>query len=129
MAFPRIVAAFTALIFLPGCASIVAGTHKTVRVQSDPPGAIVRLDGDTRAITPGVLHPSTRSNHLVRVEMAGYEPFEVELVRKHSAWEWGNIVFAAAPGVAFDGITGAVYSFHPDRLDVKLQPLAKSKRR
>ncbi len=123
MKFFRPVAALAALFFLPACASIVAGTHKTVRVTSQPSGALLKLDGDTRAITPGELHPSTRTDHTVTIELAGYEPYEVKLVRKHSDWEWGNVATGLAPGIAFDGATGAVYRFDPSVIHAKLRPL------
>ena len=123
MKFFRPFAALVALFFLPACASIFAGTHKTVRVTSEPPGALLKLDGDTRAITPGVLHPSTRSDHTVTIELAGYEPYAVKLRRKHSDWEWGNVANGVAPGVAFDAATGAVYRFEPSLIHAKLRPL------
>ncbi len=111
------------LILAPGCASTVAGTQKTLRVTSDPAGALVRLDGVTRALTPGIVHPSTRSDHVVEVLRPGYRPVVVQIRRVHSAWNWGNVVFGLAPGIAFDAATGAIYSFKPDRIDVKLEPL------
>ncbi len=96
---------------------------KNVRVTSEPPGALVRLDGVTRGLTPAVLHPSTRANHVVRVEMPGFEPAEIPLRRGISAWEWGNSVTGFFPGILYDGLTGAVYRFHPGEVKVQLQPI------
>ncbi len=125
MKFLRPLALLAALVFLPGCASIVTGTHKTIRVTSDPPGALLKLDGDTRATTPGVLHPSLRSDHVVTIEAAGYEPYEVKLVRKLSDWEFGNAAVGITPGVALDSATGAIYRFEPSEINAQLRPLRR----
>ncbi len=127
MNFLRLLSAVAALLFLPACASIFTGTHKSIRVTSEPPGALLKLDGDTRALTPGVLHPSTRTDHVVAIELAGYEPYEVRLTRKLSDWEWGNAAVGLAPGVAFDGATGAIYRFEPREIHAKLRPLSRGK--
>ncbi len=119
----RVLASLMAVLSLSSCASVVAGTHKKIVVRSTPSGALIKLDGVTRALTPGVIHPSTRSDHLLTVELAGHSPVHIPLVRKYSAWNWGNVVTGFAPGIAFDAITGAVYSFHPDRVDVTFRPL------
>ena len=98
------------------------GVRKKMEVRSEPSGALVRLDGVTRGLTPAVLHPSTRSDHVVQVEMPGYEPVEVRLRRGISAWEWGNLLNGLFPGVVYDGATGAVYRFHPGEVVVRLSP-------
>lgn len=125
----RLAAALATVALFPACASVLAGTHKTVRVTSEPPGAIVRLNGTARGVTPAKLHPSTRSDHTVSIELAGYHPHTVRLVRKLSAWQWANIVTGLAPGIAFDGITGAVYSFHPGEVHADLVPLGERRLR
>ena len=107
----RSLAATFALAALTGCASVISGTQKSVRVTSDPPGALVRLDGTTRAVTPAVIHPSIRDDHLVTVELAGFGAQRFELKRSHNGWLAANISNGVIPGVLMDVATGAAYSF------------------
>lgn len=122
---PARLLALLAALALTGCASALTGTHKSVRVTSNPPGALVRLDGPTRGITPAVLHPCTRSDHRVSVELAGYEPYEVALVRRHQAMVAGNVANGLFLGTAFDAATGAVWTFRPKNIHAELAPLRR----
>lgn len=108
----RVIAATTAVFALGACASMIAGTRKSVRVTSDPPGALVRIDGTTRAVTPAVIYPSIRADHLVTVELAGFPAQRFELKRTHSGWLAANLANGVVPGVLMDVATGAAYSFH-----------------
>ena len=119
----RVVAAVVVPVVLSSCASALSGTHKSVRVTSDPAGALVRLDGITRGITPAVVHPSTRSDHEVTVELAGYAPFAVRLQRRHSVFLLGNVATGVFPGMSFDAATGAIYTFRPNPIHARLVPL------
>ena len=120
-----VLTAVVPLIFLAACASVVEGTNKTLHVSSRPSGALIKLDGATRAITPGVIQVSTRTEHTVCVELPGYVPYSVRVTRKISPWEWGNIFTGGAPGVAFDALTGAVYRLEPSHIDAELQRIRK----
>ncbi|MDB6173099.1 MAG: hypothetical protein JWL59_2410 [Chthoniobacteraceae bacterium] len=119
----RVAVPVAAIAFLSACASVVSGTQKSLRVLSEPSGALVKLDGETRAITPAILHPSTRSDHDITVELAGYAPYHVRLTRRLSAWEVGNVATGIVPGIAFDAATGAIYKFQTDVINAKLRPL------
>ena len=126
-----------------GCASIMHGRFQTVAISSTPSGCALTIDGipfgttpvavdlrrrgpkeDTdRADThlPGTMHRQPvrnpkRKTHLVRVEMQGYEPFEIMLNRKVSGWVWGNIVFGGFIGWAIDAATGGLYKIEPDEV-------------
>ncbi|HEX2778124.1 MAG TPA: hypothetical protein VHM30_01420, partial [Gemmatimonadaceae bacterium] len=54
-----------------------------------------------------------KDEHLVRLELAGYHPYDVPLKRGVNGWVWGNIVFGGLPGLAVDAITGALYKLKP----------------
>ncbi|MES2571783.1 MAG: PEGA domain-containing protein [Verrucomicrobiota bacterium] len=124
----RVGASVLAIACFPACASIVSGTHKSVYVTSEPSGALVKLDGETRAITPAVLHPSLRSNHTVTIELAGYQPAQVRLTRKINSWEFGNIVTGIVPGLAFDAATGAIFQFDTNRIHARFRPVGAKTR-
>jgi PEGA domain len=110
-------------LLLASCASAISGTQKSIRVTSSPSGALVRLDGTTRGITPAVVHPSTRSDHMLAVDLAGYQHMTIPLRRQHSWLLLGNVATGVIPGTVFDMATGAVYTFTPHRIHLDLIPL------
>ena len=112
----RSIAAVCALLALASCASVISGTRKSVRVTSDPPGALVRIDGTTRAVTPAILYPSVRDDHFVTVELAGFAAQRFELKRTHSGWLAANVTNGVIPGVLLDVATGAAWSFRVNHL-------------
>jgi len=130
-----------------GCASIMHGRFQTIAISSTPSECALTIDGipfgttpvavdlrrkgpkeDTeRANThlPGTMHRQPvqnpkRKTHLVRLELQGYEPFELMLNRKVSGWVWGNIVFGGFIGWAIDAATGGLYRIDPDNVTATL---------
>jgi hypothetical protein len=61
-----------------------------------------------------------KDNHIVRIELAGYKPYETTLTRKVSGWVWGNIVFGGLVGLAVDAIDGALYNLTPEQVSAAL---------
>lgn len=63
---------------------------------------------------------SRKDNHFVRIEMAGYQPYEATLTRGVSGWVWGNIVFGGLIGLAVDAIDGGMYNLTPEQVSASL---------
>ena len=57
-----------------GCAAIVASKSLSYRVESSPPGALVRLNGSAMGQTPVVIDLDRKSQNLVEVTSPGYSP-------------------------------------------------------
>ncbi|HEU4437209.1 MAG TPA: PEGA domain-containing protein, partial [candidate division Zixibacteria bacterium] len=57
-----------------------------------------------------------KDKHVVRIEMEGYQPYELSITRKTSGWVWGNIVFGGLIGLAVDAITGGLYKLNPEQV-------------
>lgn len=102
------------------CATIMHGSSQEVGIGSSPTGARVTIDNQERGTTPTVVKLSRKDNHTVRIEMAGYEPYEMTVVRKVSGWVWGNIVFGGLIGLAVDAITGGLYKLEPSQVQASL---------
>lgn len=119
---PAVLLALAATVALCGCATIVRGTTQPVAIASDPPGALVEVDGEAAGHTPTVAILSRASNHTVRLSAPGYEPAGVTLRRGLTGWAWGNAVFLALPGLLVDAHTGALYELSPARVDTTLVP-------
>ncbi len=110
-------ALFTALVVsLTGCCSIIHGTRQDVGISSAPTGAMVKIDNVLSGNTPVVAKLTRKDNHFVRVELSGYQPFDMSLTRSVSGWVWGNIVFGGLIGLAVDAIDGAFYNPSPEQV-------------
>jgi PEGA domain len=103
-----------------GCATIMQGTSQELSVASTPTGARVLVDGTEMGKTPYVANLKRKDKHVVRIEMDGYQPYELPLARGTSGWVWGNLVFGGIPGLAIDAISGGLYKLKPDQVDATL---------
>ena len=102
------------------CATIMHGTSQDVAIGSSPTGARVIIDNQERGNTPAAVKLSRKDNHTIRIEMAGYEPYEMTVVRRVSGWVWGNIVFGGLIGLAVDAISGGLYKLEPSQVQATL---------
>ncbi len=105
---------------LSACASIIHGSNQKVQVASTPSAATVTLDGVNKGATPVLLELKRGAEYAVRIEMAGYTPYEMKLKRGLDGWVWGNIVFGGPLGVIIDATTGAMYKVKPGSVDAAL---------
>ena len=112
--------ALALLIGSAGCASIMHGTTQDIGISSMPTNARVIVDNQPRGNTPLVAKLSRGDNHIVRIELDGYAPFEATLTKKVSGWVWGNIVFGGLIGLAVDAMTGGLYNLTPEQLTGQL---------
>jgi uncharacterized protein YceK len=112
------VLAFTLLT--TGCASIMHGTKQDIGISSSPTNARVIVDNQPLGATPMVAKLARGDNHIVRIEMDGYAPFEATLTKKVSGWVWGNIVFGGFIGLAVDAISGGLYNLTPEQVAAQL---------
>ena len=106
------------LIASTGCASIVDGRKKKVRIESTPPATVTVLDhkGATVLVTntPAVVRLKRQAGYFskeeykLRFEAPGYYPSEVPLKTNLNVWYLGNILFGGVIGFVFvDPATGA----------------------
>ena len=117
----RIVSVVLAATMLAGCATIMNQTTQAVGIASNPTGASVTVDGTPHGKTPVVAKLSRKDHHIVRLELAGYQPYEATLTRHVSGWVWGNVVFGGLIGLAVDALTGGLYKLTPDQVVAQLQ--------
>lgn len=105
---------------MASCATIMQGSSQEVSIGSTPTGAQVVVDGVPAGQTPIVANLKRKDKHVIRIEMEGFEPFEIALSRATSGWVWGNIVFGGLPGLAIDAITGGMYKLRPEDIQATL---------
>ena len=109
-----------------GCATIMHGSSQEMSVASTPTGATVIVDGVNAGKTPFVANLKRKDKHVIRIELDGYEPFEMPIARETSGWVWGNLVFGGLPGLAVDAITGGLYKLKPEEVNAPLASKAVS---
>jgi hypothetical protein len=111
----RLSLALTAVL-VSACATIMHGTNQGMGISSTPTAARVTVDNVPRGVTPLVLELPRKDNHIVKIELDGYQPFEATLTKKVSGWVWGNIVFGGIIGLAVDALTGGLYNLTPEQI-------------
>ncbi|MFL5382556.1 MAG: PEGA domain-containing protein [Longimicrobiaceae bacterium] len=109
-----------ALVALTGCATIMHGSKQNVAFSSTPSGAQISVDNQNMGVTPASVPLTRKDKHTVRLTLAGYQPYELQLERKTSGWVWGNLLFGGIPGLAVDAITGSMYKLSPEEVNATL---------
>jgi len=103
-----------------GCGTIFNGSSQGIGFSSVPTNATITVDNHTFGHTPTVINLSRKDNHIVKIELEGYETFEATITRKVSGWVWGNLVFGGLIGLAVDAISGGLYKLKPDQVQAQL---------
>ncbi|HEX8693628.1 MAG TPA: PEGA domain-containing protein [Longimicrobium sp.] len=111
----RLLAVLT-LTATAGCATIMHGSKQEVGFSSNPTGATIFVNNQQVGVTPTTVSLKRKDQHTVRMELQGYQPFEMQLSRGTSGWVWGNLVFGGLPGLVVDALTGAIYKINPDNV-------------
>ena len=106
---------------LVGCATIMNQTTQSIGFSSTPTGASVTIDGTPRGTTPVIARLARRKPHVVKIELAGYQPFETTLTRRFSGWVFGNILLGGLIGLAIDMVSGGMYKLTPDQVRAELR--------
>lgn len=102
------------------CATIMQGTTQDVGISSTPSGATVSINNSEKGKTPLVVDLKRKDNHIIKIELAGYQTYETTLTKKTSGWVWGNIVFGGLIGLVVDAMAGGIYRLTPEQIDTVL---------
>jgi hypothetical protein len=110
---PLTCAAIVAAAPIGGCASVFdASDRTTIKVDSKPQGARVRLDGADRGVTPLELNLSDKESYELTVTHGG-ETRSVQLTRSVApVWIILDVLFGVIP-VIVDAITGNWFDISP----------------
>jgi uncharacterized protein YceK len=123
--FSRLITAAAAcgitVLSMSGCATIIHGTQQDVGISSTPTGATVTIDNTEKGVTPVVAKLKRKENHTVKIQLAGYQPFETTLTHSVSGWVWGNVAIGGLIGLAVDAISGGIYKLTPEQISGSLQ--------
>ncbi|MFC3711016.1 hypothetical protein ACFOMD_00445 [Sphingoaurantiacus capsulatus] len=111
---------------LPGCATVVRGTHQDVSIVSEPPAALAKLSNGMSCTTPCKLELHRKKSVDVTISKPGYHPAEAEIVSKVRGSDYvlgigGNFLIGGLVGAVVDGANGASRSLEPSPLHVELR--------
>lgn len=106
---------------LTGCATIMNGTKQPLGVTSNPSNANIWVDNYYVGQTPSIIQMSRDNDHIVRVELEGYYPYEIPVTRNISRWLAGNLLWGGPLGVVVDALTGGIYVLTPDQIQAQLR--------
>lgn len=112
---------------LTNCGTIMQGSKQQVGISSNPSNADVSINGQSKGTTPVSVDLKRKDSHMIRLELAGYEPYETTLTRKTSGWVWGNIVFGGLIGLAVDAAAGGMYKLTPEQISAEFRESRDSK--
>jgi hypothetical protein len=120
-----------ALLASARCATIAHGTTQPIRVESEPPGAIVSLNCLQGAVplmgrTPLTIDVQRKSKSCaIGIAKDGYEPTAVPLQRTFSGAYVGNLLVGGVVGLVADAADGAMYKQGPSVVRVNLVELSR----
>src|SRR6266446_1114588 len=107
-------------VVMAACCSIIHHTRQEVGISSTPTSAKVTIDNEPSGNTPVVVKLKRKHTHTVKIELEGYQPFEMALTRKVSGWVWGNIFLGGFIGLIVDAANGSMYNLRPDQITASL---------
>ncbi|MDH7603821.1 MAG: PEGA domain-containing protein [Melioribacter sp.] len=113
--------AFISILFLESCATVINTTTQNVEIKTNPPNAKITIDGKKFGTTPQSVNLERGSNHVIKLELDGYDTYETQITRKISIWFWGNAFNGFLPGMIVDMFTGSMYNLLPESINVELQ--------
>ncbi|MDP3581113.1 MAG: PEGA domain-containing protein [Ignavibacteria bacterium] len=108
-------------LFLNNCSTVLNTTTQDVEIKSVPANAKITIDGKKFGTTPQVVNIDRGSNHIIKLDLDGFEPYETQLTKKISIWFWGNALNGFLPGMLIDMFTGSMYNLLPEGISVELQ--------
>jgi hypothetical protein len=110
---------------LTGCGTILRGTTQEVSIQA-PPGTHVVVDDHDQGMGSSTADLKRKSDHLVRIEVAGAPPVEKRIGHHMNGWIAANLL--CLPVFIFCGwadiAMGGPYTLDPDEIVVKPSQLA-----
>jgi hypothetical protein len=111
------------LMLFSACSTVFNTTTQEVALKTNPPNAKITIDGKKFGTSPQVVNLDRSTNHNVKLEIDGYDTYEIQITRKISFWFWCNVLNGILPGMLTDMFTGSLYNLLPEKVEVDLTPV------
>jgi hypothetical protein len=100
------------MVYSGGCAKLLRGETQTMKFDSEPQGALVKV-GANEVTTPGEVKLQRKDKYEVTVSKAGYRTIVFEMVAQWDGASLGNMVMPGGSiGLATDTATGSDRNFY-----------------
>lgn len=109
------------LLLTCGCATVFKGEYRTVKIGSEPDGAMVFINGEFHGRTPVSLELRPNRPYTIEFRKDGYQT-EVRRIKNEIGVGWVilDVVLGVVP-VLVDGLTGAWYDFDQKNINALLE--------
>lgn len=108
-----------------GCAT-VRGDKQKVKVETEPSGATLLVDGKERFTTPAEVTLKRKESHTIEISKEGYRPIKFNL---EAQWDGASMTDVALPGgsalMGLSVVTGSDKSFN-SLAKIKLEKASSS---
>ncbi len=109
------------LIILSGCASIFKGPNDRIRLNSNPVGADIYINGDFAGKAPLRFSLKASKSYIIEFKKDGYTSCTYHVNSEIGAgWIILDIIAGLIP-VAIDAVTGSWYYLEPDYLNCNME--------
>ena len=104
-----------------GCSTIITGAKQKVFFDSDPQGALVKMNGIELGETPFEATVQRMNAPVLTFSKEGYQLATRDMTTEIDPWFWGNIILGGVIGSTTDLAAGSVRKYD-DRYFAKLIP-------
>jgi hypothetical protein len=106
----------TISLLFHSCTTLVNSPKQTIKFSSYPSEAIVTINDKFYGVTPLKTSLKRNGKHFIKIELEGYQPYKMVLLRKFDNLFWGNILVGGLPGMIVDVFTGSMYQLTPNQV-------------
>lgn len=103
-------------LFFQSCTTLVNSPKQTIKFSSYPSEAMVSINDKFYGVTPLKTSLKRNKKHFIKIELEGYQPYKLLLLRKFDNLFWGNILVGGLPGMIVDIVTGSMYQLTPKQV-------------
>ena len=115
------------LLYVSGCATVTRSSKDTLVIETNPPGAEVKLSNGQTGETPCSFKLPRKEALIVKIEKLGYVPVEANITPQVSgaggAGMAGNVCLGGLIGAAVDAGSGAMNDLKPNPVSVNLEKI------
>ncbi len=104
------------MVAISGCATIASGTTQRITIDSNPPGAMVRI-GQHTGTTPVTMRIPKGRNWPIEISH-GKDKRLVKMHRRVDAMTFLNFIPPLWPGFIVDVVTGAITKYDADVINL-----------
>ena len=107
---------FAINLLFQSCTTLVNSPKQTIKFSSYPSEATVTINDKFYGVTPLKTSLKRNKKHFIKIELEGYQPYKMVLLRKFDVLFWENMLVGGLPGMIVDIVTGSMYQLTPNQV-------------